>query len=337
MKKLFKGSRELDFYELLEINGGYGGSSGGSDSSNGSKAGYSYNYSNSNTNSGSSGYSGASFGSSGRSGEKSSKKNRSKKAKPSEAYSCLSGIYDANREKISIINGVAYSTSSGFIPCLDDNKKDSVEDGVQKEKYPGDGIVYPEKPNSPEDIFSIGEKINSLDTFKAYWNKLGIETKLQTKLLTQIQEDIDSGKFIYGKDGIRCDNYVQQLLTKCGIDYNQYFAGDADKYTVTDHIKNLAANDKYDSSTLEKGCSYVVFMCGDKVLKNGTLAEWAPHCGILTIAMDGTCIYADDSSGNKLNANDKTDPGRLAITTAKNINSLESGFGYSTFYYQKIK
>lgn len=311
MKRLLKSSRELNFVELLDINGGYSGSSGGN-SGDGSKSGYSYNYSTSNsskTSSYSSSYSGSSSGSSSKSKKKSN-----------------DDLYRYNEERILIIDGRAYSSTSGFIPTPE-------TETATVEKKPGDGIVLPKGetddlklPNLTDDPIQHNQHLKDILS----------DTALAIKIQNIIKEDIKKNEIVYGKDGKMCDNYVQSLLAKCGIDYTQYFAGDAEKFTVTDHIENLDRNKSYDSSTLDKCGTYVVFMCGDKKLSDGTLAEYSPHCGILTIDGSGNMWLTDNSSSNKKLA-DKSDPGGLGVTYANSISEMEGKFGYSTFYYQKVK
>lgn len=333
MKKLFKGSRELNFMELLDINGGYGSGSSGKPSG--------------------SGYSGSSSGGGG-GGKTSNKKESTSQKKSSAAYSSTSAVYHYNDPRFCFIDGKGYSSLTGFV-TTDDASKDktpgsetpvspiisttSPEKGTTsvpaiEEKKPGDGIVYPENSEDPDyelrDIFdSYKDKINVSDKFPG----LSADDVISTKIMQIISSDLKAGEVVYGKDGKMCDNYVQDVLTRAGVDYGKYFKGDAKKYTVTDHIKNLSTYKNYDSSTVEKGGTYVVFMCGDKVKSDGTLAEYSPHCGLLTVDKDGNCYFTDNSSSNKKKSSSN---GGLGVTYGRSVSEFESQYAYSKFYYQKV-
>ena len=58
------------------------------------------------------------------------------------------------------------------------------------------------------------------------------------RITTSIEQNLDK-KYNKNNDGYKCDNWVQEVLTDAGLDYNDYFAGDAYQKKVKDHIADL--------------------------------------------------------------------------------------------------
>lgn len=137
----------------------------------------------------------------------------------------------------------------------------------------------------------------------------------------------------------RCDNWVQEVLSDAGFDYNNFYAGDAKKYTVENHISDLKASGRdYTTETpTEKGVYVVMMNDGHSYTKeDGTTGTLAAHTGILVVT-DGNkgSYFVDNSSGN----NDKT--GGIEKTygyseTNSTSQAVISQFGYDSFYFQKV-
>lgn len=152
---------------------------------------------------------------------------------------------------------------------------------------------------------------------------------IQQKILNSINENKDK-KYIIGT--YQCDNWVQEVLTDAGYDYNNYFAGEAQSKTCEEHIAALKEGTYTTSTPTEAGVYVVLMNDGHKYTKSdGTTGTLAAHTGILVIG-DGNPYFYDNSSGN----NNKT--GGIEKTTGGTTSSsVMNQFGYDSFYYQKIQ
>ncbi len=134
----------------------------------------------------------------------------------------------------------------------------------------------------------------------------------------------------------RCDNWVQEVLSDAGFDYNNFYAGDAKKYTVENHISDLkeSGRDYTTETPTEKGVYVVMMNDGHKYTKDdGTTGTLAAHTGILVVT-DGNkgSYFIDNSSGNKNKGVDYT----YGISeTNSTSQAVMAKFGYDSFYYQK--
>lgn len=309
MKSLFKESRNLDFSELLALNGGYGSTSKSSSSS--------------------SGYGGSSGGALGKYG----------KYKTLEEYKKSVEFAKLNEERFYINkDGSGYSSLSGKVS----SSKSSISSGTEgSEKEAGSSgqavteevkkepvIMCITNPHTAEESVQLAMAGNNTPIGLYYKKMVGSDALMTEKIVEQINVDMLDEKIKYEKvrDGFMCDNYAQSLLEKCGVDYSSYFAGEANDKTVAEHIANLDESKNYDSSTVKKGCSYVCFM-------GSSSKGYEEHCAIMVSTKNGGYYMIDNSSGNK----SRYSTGGLGITYANSLKTLEGEFGYSKFYYQKIK
>lgn len=150
------------------------------------------------------------------------------------------------------------------------------------------------------------------------------------RINSSIKQNYDK-KYNKDNDGYKCDNWVQEVLTDAKFDYNDYFAGDANRKEVKDHISNLKSKGEkfYTMKVPSKPGSYVVFMDG-----TGSLGTLAPHCGILQVNINGTMTFADNSSGNDAAGEGG---GVLQYSTSAQLPTKLEGLAYSNFYFQEIK
>lgn len=329
MKFLMKTSRELSFAELLQLNGGYGGGSGGGGSRSSSGK------------SGSGSYGGSSSG-----GRYSKSGSRSKSAaqKPSRAYSALCGSLGyLNQERVTVIDGRAYSSLTGFISGGSDSSS----------KVNSDEQVGTSQEDSAEKARKAAEKARAAvekmnpDSTKKHYIDLGFddttaallalddsgdlnsnflkndETYLSHQIAKKINSDLKDGSINYKIGEMQCDDYVQTVLSKVGVDYHKYFAGEAKDKTCAEHIANLDPKGKYDSSVVEKGSVYACFMSSGKV---------AEHCALLIASENGGFYMADNSSGNW------SGNGGLSVDYSTSLAGVEGLYrkNYSRFYYQKV-
>lgn len=151
------------------------------------------------------------------------------------------------------------------------------------------------------------------------------------RITTSIEQNLDK-KYNKNEDGYMCDNWVQEVLTDAGLDYNDYFAGDAYRKEVKDHIADLKSKGtgNYTSKIPSKAGVYVVFMDG-----TGSLGTLDPHCGILVVNSNGTMDFTHNSSSNTaagVGGGVWTDQ-----TYSQNNGTKLSGLAYSNFYFQEIK
>ena len=156
-----------------------------------------------------------------------------------------------------------------------------------------------------------------------------IEKSAKEKIIDSINDNIKGKKYVVGE--YQCDNWVQEVLTDAGFNYNDYFAGEAKDKTCEEHIKALKEGTYTTTAPTEEGVYVVLMNDGHKYTKkDGTEGTLAAHTGILVIG-DGNPYFYDNSSGN----NNGT--GGVEITkegtTASSVMDL---FGYDSFYYQKI-
>ena len=322
MKFLMETSRELSFAELLRLNGGYGGGSGGSPGKSGS----------------------GSYGGSSSGGRYSKSGTRSKGAarKSSRAYSAPSGsLWYLNDERLTVVDGRAYSSLTGFISGgAGSSEADSKEpaktpqqiaDEARKAADKAQGAVDKMDPVSAKKHYidmgfdSAMAAVLALDD-RGELNSNFLrndETYLVHQIVKKLNSDLKNGNIDYKVGEMQCDDYVQSVLGSAGVNYYEYFAGEAKEKTCAQHIDNLDPNGKYDSSVVEKGSVYVCFMGGGKV---------AEHCALLVASNDGGFYMADNSSGNW------SGNGGLHVDYSTSLAGVESLFSknYSKFYYQKV-
>jgi len=149
------------------------------------------------------------------------------------------------------------------------------------------------------------------------------------RITTSIEQNLDK-KYNKNKDGYMCDNWVQEVLTDAGFDYNDYFAGEAKSKTCEEHINSLKKGTYTTNIPSENGV-YVVLMNNghEYTKKDGSKGVLAPHTGLLVIG-DGNPYFYDNSSGNK--------NGGVDITTGNStVVSVMNQFGYDSFYYLKVE
>ena len=151
------------------------------------------------------------------------------------------------------------------------------------------------------------------------------------RITTSIEQNLDK-KYNKNNDGYKCDNWVQEVLTDAGLDYNDYFAGDAYQKKVKDHIADLKSKGtgNYTSKIPSKAGVYVVFMDG-----TGSLGTLDPHCGILEVNSNGTMYFTHNSSSNT--AAGVGGGVWTEQTYSQNNGTKLSGLAYSNFYFQEIK
>lgn len=329
MKFLMETSRELDFAELLQLNGGYGGGSGGGGSSSTSGKSSSGSYGGS---------------SSGGRYSKSGSRTKSSSKKTSSAYSSLSGsLGHLNRERLTVVDGKAYSSLTGFISSGSDSstktnsdEQSNVSQGnaaeqARKAAEKARAAIDKMNPNSDKKIYidmgySEGmEKLYALaDSGDLNSNFLNNDQDyMEHRIVAKINSDLKDGSINYEVGKMQCDNYVQSVLGGFGVNYHKYFAGEAKDKTCAQHIANLDPKGKYDSSVVEKGSVYVCFMGGTKV---------AEHCALLVASENGGFYMADNSSGNW------SGNGGLSVDYSTSLAGVESAYrkNYSKFYYQKV-
>lgn len=326
MKFLMKTSRELSFAELLQLNGGYGGGSGGG----GSRS--------SPGKSGSGSYGGSSSG-----GKYSKPGLRAKTSaqKTSRAYSALSGSLGyLNQERVTVINGRAYSSLTGFISGGSDSsgqsesQETSAAEAAKKAKEAADkaqGAIDKKDPycskkhyidlgydDTTDNLYALADSGDLNSNFLR-----NDENYLAHQIARIINSDLRDGSVEYKVGEMQCDDYVQRVLREVGINYSKYFAGEAKEKSCAQHIANLDPKGKYDSSVIEKGSVYVCFMGGGKVDE---------HCALLIASENGGFYMADNSSGNW------SKNGGLSVDYSTSLAGVEKDFrsNYSKLYYQKI-
>ncbi len=327
MKFLMETSRELSFAELLQLNGGYGGGSGGGGGS------------------GSPGKSGSgSYGGSSSGGRYSKSGTRSRKSatKSSSAYSSLSGsIGHLNDERLTVVNGRAYSSLTGFLSGGSDSSGTNSEEQTKTPQQ-----IAEEAKKAADKAQGAIDKMDP-DSAKKHYVDMGFdapmaavlalddrgelnsnflkndENYLAHQIAKKINSDLKNGNIDYEVGKMQCDDYVQSVLIKAGVNYHKYFAGEAKDKTCAQHIANLDPNGKYDSSVVEKGSVYVCFMGGGKV---------AEHCALLVASNDGGFYMADNSSGNW------SGNGGPHVDYSTSLAGVEKDFraNYSNLYYQKV-
>ena len=303
MKSLLKKTRTLTFTELLALNGGYSGSSGGSGGSSSTSSSSSHTYS-------SNGY-GSSSGSNSYSKYTSHTSHSNDYSKYSDYGSSSSGKHNYNQERITILsNGGYYSSTTGYHDVSQGTPSTIQSHAGDPSK--GDYELTQSKPSMP------GTIDNPIHDYL-----------IEDKIIATAQIDTKDTNIVYGDYDFRCDNYVQDVLTRCGVDWSDYFAGDANSKTCKDHIDNL------DSSKLTKGSDiksneravYVCFM-GD--YKDGTGHE---HCALMIVDGNGSFSFYDNSSGNNITNHN----GSVLPTTGKTLSEIEASYKYNSFYYQRVK
>ena len=346
MKSLLIKTRELEYSELLLLNGGYSGGSGGGGGSKSSGSGSGKSGGGSSHSSGN-GY-GSGSGGGGRSKSKGSSKSSSKSSK--SGYGGLSGgLYHLNDERCYIIGSDVYSSTTGWHsgaavntgtdgqngtdtqnpdtqtpagqqPAGGNNGPDAKPETAEKNSYEVDSI--------PEDTSKLGNMLNS---FLSGLGKLGHalmgDAGLRNSVINQINTDMKNGNIQYEKGGFMCDDYVQQVLTKCGVDVNSYFAGAAEDKTCAQHISNLDKGGAYDLSVVDGPGVYVCFMA-DGYQKGEPVGE---HCALMIATENGGYYIVDNSSGNN------NSQGGLGIVYGASAQEAQSHFCYNSYYYQKVE
>ena len=128
--------------------------------------------------------------------------------------------------------------------------------------------------------------------------------------------------------GNTCDEFVENVLKKAGVDPSNYLAGSAGSTTVQEHIDNATKSGR--TSPIDKTAegvdlipgAYVVFM-------NDSKQNYDPHSGILIVNKDGKMdFYHSSSSESGLSRKEGG---------YSNTKSFQKDFAYSKFYYQQIK
>lgn len=319
MKFLMKTSRELSFAELLQLNGGYGGGSGGGGSRSPSGKSSSGSYGGS---------------SSGGKYSKGGTKTKNSATKTSKAYSALSGSLGyLNQERVTVINGKAYSSLTGFISGSSDSsgaQAKTPEEIAAAAKKAQDAVEKMDPNSSKKNYIDMGypagmESVYALeDRGELNSNFLkNDENYMLHRIVSKINSDLKEGCINYEVGEMQCDDYVQSVLKEVGVSYHKYFAGEAKDKTCAQHIANLDPKGKYDSSVVEKGSVYVCFMGGGQV---------AEHCALLVASENGGFYMADNSSGNWSNN------GGLNVDYSTSLAGVEGLYrkNYSKFYYQKV-
>jgi len=172
----------------------------------------------------------------------------------------------------------------------------------------------------------------------------------EEKISASIQENNDKQ---YNYDtGYRCDNWVEEVLNDAGYDASDYLtAGNSYEKTVQQHIDALTSSKTegvdYTKTLPTADGAYVVFMDDSSI-------GYAEHAAILVIENGvatlydnssgrGNAFYKEDEAGNVLK--DKDGNPRVSyydqgVASEKvygaNNGSKIDGYGYDTFYYQKI-
>lgn len=316
MKSLVKESRNLDFSELLTLNGGYGSTSKSSSSSGG-------------------GYGGSSAGAASKYG----------KYATLEEYKASVEFAKLNEERITFFgDGTGYSSLTGYFGsstgysttsgsgssrgASGSSGGDTSNSSASEEAKKQNVIMSISNPHTAEEYMNLYMASSNTLYGNVLRHIIG-EDKLATENIIQtVNEDMKNGKVVYEKKegGFMCDNYVQNLLERCGIDYKSYFSGEAKDKTVTQHIANLDPGKNYSSAIVEKGCTYVCFMTSSQ-------KGYEDHCAIMVSTKNGGYYMVDNSSGNKA----QHSSGGLGLTYGNSLSDLEKQFGYSKFYYQKVK
>ena len=172
----------------------------------------------------------------------------------------------------------------------------------------------------------------------------------EDKISKSIQENWEKQ---YNYDtGYRCDNWVEEVLNDAGYDSSEYLtAGKANAKTVQQHIDALTSTKTegvdYTKTLPTKDGAYVVFMDDSSI-------GYAEHAAILVVENGvatlydnssgrGNVFYKKDEEGNVLK-DEKGNPlvsyydQGVASEKVSGTNSGQKidGYGYETFYYQKI-
>lgn len=185
-------------------------------------------------------------------------------------------------------------------------------------------------PISYEEHYKASTGGNCATIDLKYWHK-EYEKNIQKKMEDSINDNKDGKKYVKGD--YMCDDWVQEVLTDAGIDYKDYFAGEAKDKTCEDHIANLKNGNKeyFTKVPTDKGVYVVLMNDGHKYTKkDGTTAVLGAHTGLLVISDNGA-YFADNSSGNY------NGTGGVEKTTGKTASSVMSQYGYDSFYYQRVK
>ena len=132
-------------------------------------------------------------------------------------------------------------------------------------------------------------------------------------------ENNNDKKYVIGVDGYMCDNWVAEVLRDAGHDVEYYFNGDEND-TVQDHIDALKDGAYSKEVPTEKGV-YVVFMNDSN--------NYIPHAGLLVVEGDGSMYMWDNSSGNSTGGVESTKVSKYSDTKI-------SGYGYNSYYFQKV-
>ncbi len=202
------------------------------------------------------------------------------------------------------------------------SKSDSPKDSDPTPKTPSN-----DNPGYKVTTTSNGGTCTTVDL--SYWNE-EYKKNVQKNMEDSIKDNKDGKEYVKGK--YMCDDWVQEVLTDAGIDYKDYFAGDAKDKTCEDHIANLKNSDKEYSTEVptDKGV-YVVLMNDGHEYTNedGSKGILGAHTGLLVVSDTGA-YFADNSSGN-LNG-----VGGVEYTKGNDASAVMSKYGYDSFYFQKV-
>ncbi|MBR5646472.1 MAG: hypothetical protein IKX23_07545 [Treponema sp.] len=171
---------------------------------------------------------------------------------------------------------------------------------------------------------------NTKETSSNLTDKGYPDSKIGWKLMNAINKLLNAIKIVGAKDYVegeyQCDEYVNEVIRKAGLDPKDYYVDDPSGKTVDEHIADLKLSGKdYSMVIPEKPGYYCTFMDGE-----GSLGKLDSHCGILEVKSDGSMIFYHNSSSN-----DNNGVFQQSTVSQKGGTKL-SGLAYSNFYFQKI-
>ncbi len=173
----------------------------------------------------------------------------------------------------------------------------------------------------------------------------------EEKISASIEENKDKEYNI--EKGYRCDNWVEEVLNDAGYDASDYLtAGNSYEKTVQQHIDALTSTKKegvdYTMTLPTADGAYVVFMDDSSIGYAEHAAILVVENGVATLCDNssgrGNVFYKKDEEGNiqkDKNGNPQVsyyDKGVASETVyGENNGTKLVGYGYDTFYYQKIQ
>ena len=187
----------------------------------------------------------------------------------------------------------------------------------------------PTEPSTPPSNPSGGSTGNTP-------SNLNTKNDATSKMLKSISENKDK-KYITTENSAtdyRCDDWVQEVLTDAGYNYNDYYAGAANTTNCETHISKLKEKGGYTTSVPTKAGVYVVLMNDGKsyTKSNGETGYYEAHTGLLVVQESGS-YFIDNSSGNKNKGVEET----YSKDGSGSASSVMNRFLYDSFYYQEIK